>query len=241
MERAKDGRKKLPMVKIENDNHLRSCFSKRRYDIFSKATDLTVMCGTKLVVIVFSPGKRVFAFGHPSADAVVDEFLAQNGEPNTYQRGKEIEGAPKSGLTELCSRLSHVEEKLARARYRGRALDARLMAFRGENWWGAPIEGMNLEQLEQLMVAMEELKIKVGDQTQEMQQAASPPFDVGGSSSSVDGVGYGAPPMDEGPSGVPPCDDDDSCFVGGGPPAFLGGENPRASRPGGIIQHPWLW
>lgn len=72
------GRQKIEMVKMKNENNLQVTFSKRRSGLFKKASELCTLCGAEIVVIVFSPGRKVFSFGHPNVDVVIDRFLNIN-------------------------------------------------------------------------------------------------------------------------------------------------------------------
>lgn len=69
------GRKKIEMKKIEENTQLQVTFSKRRNGLFKKASELCVLTGAEVAIIVNSPGKRVFAFGHPSVDSMIDRYL----------------------------------------------------------------------------------------------------------------------------------------------------------------------
>ncbi|GFZ09423.1 hypothetical protein Acr_21g0000220 [Actinidia rufa] len=60
--------------------------------LFKKAGELSVLCGVDVAVIAMSPARKVFAFGSPSADAVVSRFLGRNsglGELERYMAALE--------------------------------------------------------------------------------------------------------------------------------------------------------
>lgn len=71
------GRKKIEIKKIEETNSRQVTFSKRRTGLFKKASELCVLTGAQVAILVNSPGGRVFAFGHPNADDIVDRYLNQ--------------------------------------------------------------------------------------------------------------------------------------------------------------------
>ena len=75
MERKGKGRKKISMKKIENESHMQVTFSKRRVGLFKKASELCILCDAEVALIVFSPGKKVYSFGHPSVAATIDKYL----------------------------------------------------------------------------------------------------------------------------------------------------------------------
>ncbi|CAI0385665.1 unnamed protein product [Linum tenue] len=66
------------MVKMVKDSNRQVTFSKRRSGLFKKASELCTLCGVEIAIIVFSPGHKVFSFGHPSIQALLDRFLARN-------------------------------------------------------------------------------------------------------------------------------------------------------------------
>ncbi|KAL4289745.1 hypothetical protein GQ457_14G021150 [Hibiscus cannabinus] len=62
------------MLKMKNESHLLVTFSKRRVGLFKKASELSILCAAKVVIVVFSPDKKVYSFGHPSVNAVIVRF-----------------------------------------------------------------------------------------------------------------------------------------------------------------------
>lgn len=62
-------------------------------------------------------------------------------------------------------------------------------ASQAQCWWEAPIEELNLPQLEQLKMSLEELKKNVGKQAEKMLiQSSNPPQFFAGSSSNAGGM-----------------------------------------------------
>nr|ASZ79993.1 MADS70 [Bambusa oldhamii] len=70
------GRQKIEIKPIESKEARQVCFSKRRPSVFKKASELSILCGAEVAVVVFSPGGNCFSFGHPSVNSVTDRFLA---------------------------------------------------------------------------------------------------------------------------------------------------------------------
>ncbi|KAF3967398.1 hypothetical protein CMV_008606 [Castanea mollissima] len=50
-------------------------FTKRRNGLCSKARELSTLCGAQVAAIVFSPKNKMYTFGEPSVDSVVNRFL----------------------------------------------------------------------------------------------------------------------------------------------------------------------
>lgn len=62
---------------MSNKCNLWVTFSKRRTGVFKKASELTTLYGVDLVVIMFSPGMRVFSFNNPSVDSIIQCYMTQ--------------------------------------------------------------------------------------------------------------------------------------------------------------------
>ncbi|KAL2903148.1 Agamous-like MADS-box protein AGL62 [Bienertia sinuspersici] len=74
-ERKTRGRQKVPLVRMEKESNRLVTFSKRRSGLFKKVSELCTLCGAEAAIIVFSPGRKAFSFGHPSVDATLNRFL----------------------------------------------------------------------------------------------------------------------------------------------------------------------
>ncbi|XP_016488614.2 agamous-like MADS-box protein AGL62 [Nicotiana tabacum] len=143
MGRKSNGRKKIDMVKIQNERNLQVSFSKRRIGLFKKASELCTLSGAEVALVGFSPGNKVYSFGHPSVDLIMDRFLAENPQPNANVGEVNMEELiDKEGILEM-------------ERSRGKDLQR---TWREERWWEAPIEELNFFQLQQMAEAMEMTK-----------------------------------------------------------------------------------
>ncbi|XP_017228562.2 agamous-like MADS-box protein AGL62 [Daucus carota subsp. sativus] len=69
------GRQKIVMAKMSKESNLRVTFSKRRCGLFQKASELSTLCGVEIAIIIFSPGKKVFSFGYPNVEQILEKFL----------------------------------------------------------------------------------------------------------------------------------------------------------------------
>nr|XP_043611375.1 agamous-like MADS-box protein AGL62 [Erigeron canadensis] len=135
------GRQKIdPTKKILNPTSLQVAFSKRRTGLFKKAAELCVLTGAQIAILTQSPGGRIFSFGHPNVDVVVDRLLDN----------KELEEEMKKG-----------EET------------SNLM------WFDQPIDGMNLEELEEYLHSLVELKNNVDTRAHELMMINTNPRFLG--------------------------------------------------------------
>ncbi|KAL6517530.1 hypothetical protein OROMI_033231 [Orobanche minor] len=155
------GRQKIKIEKIEVKNHLQVTFSKRRSGLFKKASELCTLCGVEIAIIVFSPAGKVFSFGHPNVEPIVDRFLARNRAQNNNDPFHLIEAQRNASVRELNLQLGQYLNELEVERKRGENLDSMRKTNQSHYWWEAPIDKLGLDELEQLKDAMEELKKNV--------------------------------------------------------------------------------
>lgn len=107
---------------MPNESNLQVTFSKRRSGLFKKASELCTLCGAEIAIIVFSPGKKVFSFGHPCVEALIERFVTRNPPPSsgTLQL---IEAHRNANVRELNAQLTQVLNQLEMERKRGEELN----------------------------------------------------------------------------------------------------------------------
>ncbi|CAA0806760.1 Agamous-like MADS-box protein AGL62 [Striga hermonthica] len=161
------GRQKIKIEKIEVKNHLQVTFSKRRSGLFKKASELCTLCGVEIAIIVFSPAGKVFSFGHPNVESIVDRFLARgpaHGPSPVPGPFHLVEAHRNASVRELNMQLGQILNELEAERKRGEELDGMRKTGQSHYWWEGPIDKLGLDELEQLRDAMEELKRNVAGQ-----------------------------------------------------------------------------
>ncbi|XVE48642.1 hypothetical protein DITRI_Ditri01bG0018300 [Diplodiscus trichospermus] len=159
------GRQKIKMAKIAEKNHLQVTFSKRRAGLFKKASELCTLCGVDVAIIVFSPADKVFSFGHPQVESIVDRFLTTRNPPLRKSTNHQLlEAHRNANIHELNIQLSMLLEQIETEKKRGEALDKIRKAGQNQCWWQAPIDELGLNELQQLRIALEELKSNVAKQ-----------------------------------------------------------------------------
>ncbi|KAK6945924.1 Transcription factor, MADS-box [Dillenia turbinata] len=169
------GRQRIPMEKMTKQSNLQVTFSKRRSGLFKKASELCVLTGAEVAVVVFSPGNKVYSFGHPFVDNVINRFLGQNPPRVDPDSNHLIEFQRDANLRELNTQLEHVHNQLEMERKRGEELEKAMKASQMQNWWEAPVEELSMEQLQILKTAMDSLKQDVEKETQvQMAKAMNP-------------------------------------------------------------------
>ncbi|KAG0455093.1 hypothetical protein HPP92_024385 [Vanilla planifolia] len=142
MQRSR-GRQKIEIKPIQKEEARQVCFTKRRQGLFKKASELCVLCGAEVAVVVFSPAGKLFSYGHPSVDDVHRRLLhgAAAGSP----------GAPPSAdCGELHRMVMQLTATLEAERNRRKELASALRApWPGPKpfWWDADVHEMGAEEL----------------------------------------------------------------------------------------------
>nr|XP_017256044.1 PREDICTED: agamous-like MADS-box protein AGL62 [Daucus carota subsp. sativus] len=164
------GRKKIEIRKIIDEYSRQVTFSKRRTGLFNKASELCVLTGAETAIIVESPGNRVFAFGHPSVDAVVDKYLAGSSSVSS-QDNLSVKQVNVNYL------IAHNNFNL---KYREIAKEIEEEKNKDTNFrWQESFEDLGVEELEKYIDSMEELKDKLATRANEVEMIRnSSSFDV---------------------------------------------------------------
>lgn len=136
------GRRKVEIRKIEDASSRMVAFSKRKKGLFNKAGELHRLCDANIAVVIQSPSGRLFSFGKPSADHVIDKFLRDAGynhqskeETEDMEESTELGGGGGGGV---------------------------------EYWWEESTEGLSLEELKKYMDSLEALRNNVAIKLEEM-------------------------------------------------------------------------
>ncbi|MCL7030357.1 hypothetical protein MKW94_015188 [Papaver nudicaule] len=146
-------RKRETIKKIEDKASLQVTFSKRKNGLFKKASELSVVCGAQVALILFSPAGKAFTCGHPTPDHIIDRFL--NNETGDTDDLSKIH---KGDELYLCQqRYMEAQKELDAEKKRGEILEA-LVNPNEQFQWDAYIDGLSLEELEKMRCDMEQLK-----------------------------------------------------------------------------------
>ncbi|XP_057764233.1 MADS-box transcription factor 23-like [Salvia miltiorrhiza] len=152
------GRRKIEIKKIEKKTSLQVAFSKRRGGLFRKASELAVLCGAEVAILVQSPADKLFAFGHPSVGALIDRV-----SPSPAAAGP-----PQIALRRADDGRIKCEEAVKMLEMeRRRAAEKEIT---GGFWWERPHEGMELHELEEFLKALEDFGDKVAERVEEFQK-----------------------------------------------------------------------
>ncbi|KAK6945937.1 Transcription factor, MADS-box [Dillenia turbinata] len=178
------GRRKIRIAQIEKRTNLQVTFSKRKLGIFKKASELAILCGVEIAIILFSPGGKVLAFGSPDVQSVISRFRPQIPPPQGPSAALDIvEAKGNVRVHELTMQLDYVSNQLEEEKKRGEALDEAWRTRELKYWWEDPIEELNSQQLQALQASVQDLE-KYADYKQmelyQAQIAADQGFNVDG-------------------------------------------------------------
>ncbi|CAA3015516.1 agamous-like MADS-box protein AGL62 [Olea europaea var. sylvestris] len=158
MKKTTQGRKKIEIKKIENLSNRQVTFSKRRGGLFKKASELCILSGAEIAIIVHSLGKRVFTFGHPNIDSIIERFL--NGSSrNSESNSQALVENNFPNMPDYNRHYSHISRELEVEKKRKEAIDEAKRVDDGSDgfWWDAAVDGLELDELELYMTKLEEL------------------------------------------------------------------------------------
>ncbi|RZC54453.1 hypothetical protein C5167_013308 [Papaver somniferum] len=162
-----DGRKKIKIEKIKDKSKLQVTFSKRRKGLFKKATELSVLTGSQIALIAFSPAGRPYVCGNP--DLILDRFLNNiNGEAREIQKDDDDEQQ---------RRCLEVERELEAEKKRGFLLESLVNCDLGPDndkfWWNTYVDGLSLDELMQMRSDMEQLQKCVTKRSHDLQMTSN--------------------------------------------------------------------
>ncbi|KAL7243501.1 hypothetical protein ACSBR1_015823 [Camellia fascicularis] len=133
MERKSKGRQKITMTRMSNESNRIVTFSKRRSGLFKMASELCTLCGAEIAIVVFSPGKKAFSFGHPCVDTIVDCFLSRNSPSNSGSL-QLVKAHCNANVSNLNLQLTEALDMLEAEKKRGEELNKMRKASRDRCW-----------------------------------------------------------------------------------------------------------
>ncbi|GAU39858.1 hypothetical protein TSUD_69060 [Trifolium subterraneum] len=156
------GRKKIEIKKLDKQTSKQVTFSKRRQGLFKKASELCVLCGAHAAIVVFSPADKLYCFGQPNTDTILDSYISgttEFGDLKSAGNSQNYEEYNKQ-YEEALKMLELEKKKLADAENLARFWNT-------NDWWNDSIDYMSSDQLEQFMVSIYELRRKLIEKADE--------------------------------------------------------------------------
>lgn len=169
--KTKQGRRKekrTEIRKIEETNQQRHVtFSKRRVGVFNKASELCALTGAECAIVCESYGGRIFAFGHPSVESVVDKYLGDKSSSDLPENNSETHVNSLCMHDKLKTQYSEIMKELEIQKKKSLTLKKEKHdnfndrdSIEKDNllWWQQPFEHLELEELEDYISSMETLR-----------------------------------------------------------------------------------
>ncbi|XP_074305896.1 agamous-like MADS-box protein AGL62 [Silene latifolia] len=179
------GKRKIPIEPITNKTRKQVTFSKRRGGLFKKGSELCSLCGANVAIITFSGAGKLFGFGHPSAESVVQRYI--NSTKNNKIKFNQHFGNNNDGNDNDNSNYNYDYGKFSK-QYKDiiGQIEAEKRAISSTNtnnnvnndngnlfWWdNVNIDELKLVELEQFKVALEGLRNDVICRVDEINQSS---------------------------------------------------------------------
>ncbi|KAL8056586.1 hypothetical protein ABFX02_04G128300 [Erythranthe guttata] len=158
------GRRKIEIKKIEKKSSLQVTFSKRRTGLFRKASEISVLCGAEIAILVQSPANKIYSYGHPSVETLLHRYQTGGGGGG---------GAALNIIPYREDRRDKYDEAVRKLEIVKRSVKQECSISSTRFWWDEPMEGMELYELEEYVDAMEALKDNVTRRVEEMEKQKS--------------------------------------------------------------------
>lgn len=162
-EKKTKGKQKINIKRMEKDEERLVTFSKRRSGIYTKLSELSILCGADVGFLVFSGAGKPFTFGSPSFEAVAERFFNRDRPQQTNGEGSSssiVDAHKKVKIEELCKTYNDLVEKAdaeeARAMTKAAAT---ALPVDNDAWWRD--DPKNDEEAAQLLAKFEELYKKL--------------------------------------------------------------------------------
>ncbi|KAI4985820.1 hypothetical protein ZWY2020_018450 [Hordeum vulgare] len=149
------GRHRIEMSLRPDKNSRQVTFSKRRAGLFKKCSELSILCGARVAVVVFSEAGNVFALGSPSMEAVLrlhDRAPVPAADVNDREVLEEMFRAREATAEQVASevaRMNSIADKVVKAQM-GRRY-----------WWEADVEALGEDELPEFARALDRLRANV--------------------------------------------------------------------------------
>ena len=181
------GRQKIEVKQLEGTKR-QVTFSKRRAGLFKKASELCVLCGAEVAVMVITEkdkdkekenekGKgKTYCFGHPDVDTVVNRYLSENNNNNNnnYDDNSGFGDSLPVDVNEFNRQYAEAEKVLEKEKRHLAEIEKKVKERGGGLWWDEALdENMGLEEMHQYKWALQEVRKKVVDRVNEMRMNKS--------------------------------------------------------------------
>jgi len=78
------GRRKIDIVRIENERHRQVTFTKRKSGLIKKATELAILCDAQVGIVIFGANQKMSLYASTSMDDIVSRYRGHADTPEVF-------------------------------------------------------------------------------------------------------------------------------------------------------------
>ena len=75
------GRRKIEIVRIENERHRQVTFTKRKGGLIKKATELAILCDAEVAVVIFGANQKLTMYSSGNVDEIMTKYSQHKADP----------------------------------------------------------------------------------------------------------------------------------------------------------------
>lgn len=75
------GRRKIDIVRIDNERHRQVTYTKRKSGLIKKATELAILCDAQVAVIIFNSSQKMSVYSSHPMEQLVSRYRSHNDQP----------------------------------------------------------------------------------------------------------------------------------------------------------------
>ena len=76
------GRRKIEIVRIENERHRQVTFTKRKGGLIKKATELAILCDAEVAVVIFGANQKLTMYSSGNVDEIMTKYSQHKADPH---------------------------------------------------------------------------------------------------------------------------------------------------------------
>jgi hypothetical protein len=75
------GRRKIDIVRIDNERHRQVTFAKRKAGLIKKATELAILCDAQVGLVIFGSNQKLTIYGSTSIEQIMARYQEHTDVP----------------------------------------------------------------------------------------------------------------------------------------------------------------
>ncbi|KAL8223946.1 hypothetical protein R6Q57_019421 [Mikania cordata] len=153
--RKSRGRQRLKMKFIEDDKNRTVTFTKRRNGIYKKASELSILTGIDIEILITTLSGKHFSFSHPNNEFVENQFRHQTILPKGI-----LEPYREVHIKELVQELDKVHQDMKLEVQRASTLKD-MKDNRTRNLWDVSLNDLSPDEARKVKAQLHELQSKI--------------------------------------------------------------------------------